>query len=169
MKLHTFAAVTGALVMSGLAVAQTPAPTPRTPSTDGTAVPPATSTPTPPAARTATPAASPTAPVSGSVTFVQVQRPSEWLTSKTVGSSVYNSANEKIGTISDIVVEGSSVQAIVVGVGGFLGMGEKHVAVDPKSIKMSPDERGNPKVLLDATKEQLTSAPAYTFHKPSAG
>jgi hypothetical protein len=165
MKLHTLAAVTGALVMSGLAVAQTPTPTPRTPSTDGTSVPPATSTPTPPSARTATPAPS-TAGMSN-VTFVQVQRPSEWLASKTVGSSVYNSANEKIGTISDLVVEGSAVQAVVVGVGGFLGMGEKHVAVDPKSIRMSPDERGNPKVILDATKEQLTSAPAYTFHKPS--
>ena len=86
------------------------------------------------------------------IAFVQVQRPSELLASKAVGSSVYNSTNEKIGAVSDIVVEGATVQAIVVGVGGFLGLGEKYVAVDPKSIRMTTDERGNPKIILDATK-----------------
>ena len=51
----------------------------------------------------------------------------------------------------------------VVGVGGFLGMGEKNVAVPYHSIKMNRDKDGKLTAMIDSTKEALKSAPTYKF------
>src|SRR5271165_1614454 len=56
------------------------------------------------------------------------------LTSKVVGIEVYNSANQDVGTIKDVAFNTSGVKAYILGVGGFIGMGEHHVAVRPSSI-----------------------------------
>lgn len=54
----------------------------------------------------------------------------EWRASKLVGVNVYNNSNEKIGDINDIILDSSGrVANVVIGVGGFLGMGEHNVAV----------------------------------------
>ena len=53
----------------------------------------------------------------------------QWRASKLVGVNVYNEANEKIGDISDVILDKSGkVENVVLGVGGFLGMGEHYVA-----------------------------------------
>ena len=60
----------------------------------------------------------------------------QWRTSKLVGVDVYNNANEKIGDINEILLEPSGkVAGFVIGVGGFLGMGEHDVLVKPDQIK----------------------------------
>jgi ribosomal 30S subunit maturation factor RimM len=57
-------------------------------------------------------------------------REGEWRASKLVGVNVYNEANEKIGDISEIILDNSGkVANVILGVGGFLGMGEHYVAV----------------------------------------
>ena len=62
----------------------------------------------------------------------------EWRASKLVGVNVYNEANEKIGDISDIILDKSGkVGNVVLGVGGFLGMGEHYVAVAYDKLKWS--------------------------------
>lgn len=61
-----------------------------------------------------------------------------WRASKVVGLSVYNDKNEKIGAIDDLLMDkGGAIKAAVIGVGGFLGMGEHLVAVSFDKMKFS--------------------------------
>jgi sporulation protein YlmC with PRC-barrel domain len=61
---------------------------------------------------------------------------SSWRASKIVGLSVYNDNNESLGTINDVLVDRSgNTKAVVLGVGGFLGVGEHLVAVPFEKIK----------------------------------
>ncbi len=50
---------------------------------------------------------------------------------------------------------------MVVGVGGFLGIGEKNVAVNYDALKISTDENGDRKFVLDATSDELAAAPEF--------
>jgi sporulation protein YlmC with PRC-barrel domain len=60
------------------------------------------------------------------VEFIDKQQPSNWMTSALIGRSVMNSAGEILGDIEDIIIdEQGQVVAVVIGVGGFLGIGEK--------------------------------------------
>jgi sporulation protein YlmC with PRC-barrel domain len=62
----------------------------------------------------------------------------DWRASKMVGLSVYNDSNEKIGSINDLLMDKSgNIKAAVIGVGGFLGMGEHLVAVSFEQVKFS--------------------------------
>jgi sporulation protein YlmC with PRC-barrel domain len=59
-----------------------------------------------------------------------------WRASKLVGLSVYNDNNESLGSINDLLMEkNGSIKAVVLGVGGFLGVGEHLVAVPFDKIK----------------------------------
>jgi sporulation protein YlmC with PRC-barrel domain len=88
---------------------------------------------------TAPPATSTTAPASGAMStgnWMTQEQPGQWRASKLDGLNVYNQNNEKIGDISELIVDSSgTVQAVVVGVGGFLGMGERDVAIPFDQIK----------------------------------
>src|SRR5437764_1174858 len=60
----------------------------------------------------------------------------EWRASKVVGLSVYNNNNESIGSINDLLTDKSgNIKAVVIGVGGFLGIGEHLVAVPLDKVK----------------------------------
>jgi sporulation protein YlmC with PRC-barrel domain len=60
----------------------------------------------------------------------------DWRASKMVGLSVYNDKNESVGSINDLLTDKSgSIKAVVIGVGGFLGVGEHLVAVAFDKIK----------------------------------
>ena len=59
-----------------------------------------------------------------------------WRSSKMIGVAIYNEQNERLGDINEILLDGSGkVLGYVVGVGGFLGMGEHDVFVEPTKIK----------------------------------
>lgn len=59
-----------------------------------------------------------------------------WRASKVVGLDVYNSSNESLGSINDLLTDQSgNIKAVVLGVGGFLGVGEHLVAVPYDKIK----------------------------------
>jgi len=76
---------------------------------------------------------------------------------------VYDQSNTKIGEVMDILLDKSGqVNTVIVGVGGFLGAGEKDVAVNFNSIKQSTK---NDKVYLtmDTTKDALKSAPGFKY------
>jgi hypothetical protein len=67
---------------------------------------------------------------------VQTQSSSEWRTSKVVGLYVYNDANERLGSINDLLTDSSGkIAKAVIGVGGFLGIGESDVAVNFDQLK----------------------------------
>jgi sporulation protein YlmC with PRC-barrel domain len=60
----------------------------------------------------------------------------EWRSSKVIGVNVYNEANEKLGEIEEIIIDKSGrVTNVILGVGGFLGMGEHYVAVDMSKLR----------------------------------
>ena len=61
-----------------------------------------------------------------------------WQGSKVIGLNVYNDQNEKIGSIKELMLDKSgNIASAVIGVGGFLGMGERDVAVKFSEIKWS--------------------------------
>lgn len=74
------------------------------------------------------------APAAASTTITTAS--GEWRTSKMDGLKVYNDANENIGSINDLLMDKSgNVKIAVIGVGGFLGMGEHLVAVPYDKLK----------------------------------
>jgi hypothetical protein len=64
-----------------------------------------------------------------------------WRASQLEGVDIYNNNNEKIGDVSDVLVDQSGkVEAVVIGVGGFLGIGERNVAVPFNALKFEMTE-----------------------------
>ena len=81
-------------------------------------------------------------------------------TSKVVGSTVVNEANETVGTIDDLIVTPSEkVPFAVLSVGGFLGIGTKYVVVPFSSLEVN-DKR---MMLRGATKDSLKSLPEFKY------
>jgi sporulation protein YlmC with PRC-barrel domain len=77
-----------------------------------------------------------------------------WRGSKLAGVDVYNDANEKIGAINDVILDRSGkVTNVIVGVGGFLGLGEHYVAIPYDKFKWVDQP-------VTATTTSTTSAPA---------
>src|SRR3954462_7651462 len=58
----------------------------------------------------------------------------EMFSSKLKGLNVTNQKDETVGEISDIAMKGSQIEALILSVGGFLGVGEHYVAVSPSSV-----------------------------------
>ena len=104
-------AVLGTALIGGAAFAQT-ATTPASPNT----------------------AASP--PASSSSAMNAISLKDNWRASKLVGLAVYNDSNEKLGDISEILVDKSGkINAVVIGIGGFLGVGQHDIAVSFDKLK----------------------------------
>ena len=60
----------------------------------------------------------------------------QWRASKLVGLNVYNDQNEKLGDISEILLDKSGkVEGVIIGVGGFLGMGPRDIKVELSKLK----------------------------------
>ncbi|MDB5565992.1 MAG: photosystem reaction center subunit [Tardiphaga sp.] len=82
------------------------------------------------------PATTTTAPAAAPVTASDSAYNGNWRASKVVGLSVYNDANEALGSINDLLTDkAGNIKAVVIGVGGFLGVGEHLVAVSYDKIK----------------------------------
>lgn len=82
------------------------------------------------------PASAQTATSKATDNAVSAHKEGEWRASKLVGVDVYNEANEKIGDINEIILDKSGKAAnVILGVGGFLGMGEHYVAVAYDKLK----------------------------------
>ena len=72
--------------------------------------------------------------------------------SKLIGSAVYDPSDQKIGTIDELVLNpDGKVADVVLGVGGFLGAGEKHVAVAMADLKRGKNDH----FVLNTTKDAL--------------
>jgi sporulation protein YlmC with PRC-barrel domain len=82
--------------------------------------------------------------------------------SKLIGSKVYK-GDTSIGSIEDVLVNlnDARVSAVILSVGGFLGMGDKLVAIPVSQLKVGSEA----KFATDLTKEQLARAPAFDFGK----
>jgi hypothetical protein len=103
------------------------------------------------------------APANPSAGFV-VQQPNDRLASRIVGLNIQNPANETIGEIYDVVLtDTGAIKAYIVSVGGFLGMGTRYVAIDPKAVALRRDGDTSWKATMNATKDQLKAAPEYKW------
>src|SRR5262245_12877077 len=83
-----------------------------------------------------------------------------------LGKAVYNDDKKKIGTITDLVIApDTSVAYVVIGAGGFVGLGRHNVAVQTASLHYEDGKF----VLPGATKESLKAAPKLEYPKKSRG
>ncbi|MDZ4842806.1 MAG: PRC-barrel domain-containing protein [Hyphomicrobium aestuarii] len=91
-------------------------------------------------------------------------KPYEYRVAKMLGTQVTNGANETIGDINDVVVDkDGKVAAVIIGVGGFLGMGERNVAVTFSALQLSRDTGGAVVVKVNTTKDALKTAPEWKW------
>jgi sporulation protein YlmC with PRC-barrel domain len=99
---------------------------------------------------------------------ITAQKPDEWLATRLRGTSVLGSDGVKIGSVDDILIDRSgSIKALVIGVGGFLGIGAKDVAIPFKQFQVVAGTEGKADVLtLSMTKDQLTDAEDFKPYEP---
>jgi sporulation protein YlmC with PRC-barrel domain len=174
---QTLTAAALATVLAAPAYAQSSAPSAQPP-TSAQSAPPAPAEKTAPPMNTpaakpdkAAPdktAASDTSGGKKQAGFVQQQDSSEWRSSKLVGTSVYGPDNKSIGSIDDLILDQKGdIKAVVIGVGGFLGVGQKDVAVpfDALQIQRKQNSSSIDKVMVTYTKEQLTNAPNFAYYQ----
>jgi sporulation protein YlmC with PRC-barrel domain len=113
--------------------------------------------------------------------FVSAQHSDQLTFSKFKGTDVIGPDNAHVGDVSDILFEkNGKVIALIVGVGGFLGIGEKNVAIDMNSFEVMPADAGVTNAVRagtdDPTKiklkvlwtiDQLKAAPDFEYYKPT--
>lgn len=87
-------------------------------------------------AQTTAPASPSPAPATSASADQMNLKGSNWRASKLVGLAVYNDSNEKLGDISEILVDKTGkINAVIIGVGGFLGVGQHDIAVSFDKLK----------------------------------
>lgn len=102
----------------------------------------------------------------------------QWRASKVIGVNVYNQQNEKLGEINELIVDSSGrVAGAVIGVGGFLGMGEHDIMVPLDRLRFS-NEAGKTttgasssdskqwypdRAVMNATKDQLKEMKQFKY------
>ena len=134
--------------------AQAPAADPAAPATDTTAQ---------------APAVEPAAPATDATTTAAIDKSTltqmpatELKAEELVGTTVYGANDENIGEIGDIVLtQDGKVDAVILDVGGFLGVGEKPVAVGFDNLAFMADKDGKNYLYTNFSKEQLDKQPAY--------
>jgi sporulation protein YlmC with PRC-barrel domain len=93
--------------------------------------------------------------------FKTEQASDEWRIANYVGQPIVNASGEKIGDINDVLFDRTGkITTVVIGVGGFLGLGEKRVALPFEAITYSEAD-GKRQIMVPLTKEALQAAPAF--------
>jgi hypothetical protein len=123
-----------------------------------------------------------------SAKFIPAQSPDQWVFSKFKGTDVIGPDNAQVGNINDMLFDkNGKIVGLIVGVGGFLGIGEKNVAIDMSAFQPVPVDTGSSsgaggnsaitnrnddptvvKLKVSWTKEQLKNAPDFQYYKPPA-
>ena len=84
-----------------------------------------------------------------------------------LGRQVLSSAGEDMGRVVDIVVDrNGQVRAAVIDFGGFLGVGNRKVAIDWNALHFAPTGSRDDRITLDLTREQVKAAPEYRDGAP---
>ena len=104
-----------------------------------------------------------------------MQQGNQWRGSQLIGLDVYNNSDENIGDINDVILgKDGKVELIVVGVGGWLGIGEHSVALPWEQVKFSDTPRKGDNAnteagekpdhaMVNMTKDQLKNMPAFKY------
>lgn len=90
----------------------------------------------------------------------------EMFSSKLKGLNITNQKDETVGEISDLAFKNDKIEAMILSVGGFLGVGEHYVAVSPSSVNVKYDTKNNKWLAtMNTTKEALKAAPEFKYPK----
>jgi sporulation protein YlmC with PRC-barrel domain len=106
------------------------------------------------------------------------QQAGDYMADDIIGTKVRNAQDESIGSVSDLVIDKSGqVKVVIVSVGGFLGIGDKHVAVPWNQLEVRADASGagsmgattggtaaasrDPVLVVNMTKDELKAAPEF--------
>jgi hypothetical protein len=122
--------------------------------------------------------------------FVAAQSTDQWVFSKFKGTDVVGPDSAQIGSVNDLLFDrNGKILAFIVGVGGFLGIGEKSVAIDMSAFQVIPADTAttgaggnaggnsavsgnndptNVKLKVSWTKDQLKNAPDFQYYRPPA-
>ena len=122
----------------------------------------------------------------GPASYLDAAGPNDILASKLIGMRVYAVEADvdaskaypaearkdwaDVGEVNDVVLDwDGSIKAVVLGVGGFLGIGEKNVAIEMASLRKvrESDDASDWFLVVNSSKEMLTNAPAYTANAKS--
>ena len=135
-------------------------------------------------AQSTTEPARPNPPMASPASAPTVQQSGQWRGSKLVGLDVYNAANEKIGDITELVTDkNGKIAIVVIGVGGFLGMGQHDVGLAWEQVRFESQPRTGststtgastaasaniPRdypdhAVVNMTKDQLKGLPAFKY------
>jgi PRC-barrel domain len=116
--------------------------------------------------------------------FIASQSTDQWVFSKFKGTDVLGPDNVHIGSVNDMLFDkNGKILGLIVGVGGFLGIGEKNVAIEMSSFQPVPPDTGSSsgggsaitsrsddptmtKLKVTWTKDQLKDAPEFQYYKP---
>jgi sporulation protein YlmC with PRC-barrel domain len=171
-KLMVTTAASALLIGAAAAQSTSPAPAPKPASP-----PPAATAPAPEAQKAPeqkAPEMTQKAPAAkaGEATFVNSQKPDQFLFSSFKGTNVVGGDNEKIGDVSDILFDKmGKIEAYVISVGGFLGIGSKSVALAPSAFEVVPGDKSkneSDKLKLTMNKEQLQKAASFEPYREPA-
>jgi hypothetical protein len=123
------------------------------------------------------------ATVASGAKFIPSQGADQWVFTKFRGTDVVGPDNASIGSVNDLLFDATGkIIGVVIGVGGFLGIGTKNVAIDMSAFNVVPAESAskdnaptgsandptNVKLKLAWTKDQLKDAPDFLYYKPPA-
>jgi sporulation protein YlmC with PRC-barrel domain len=98
-------------------------------------------------------------PITG--TFLSVQASNQWLATQLIGITVVDAGGEKIGSIDDLVIDQSgAIQAVIIGVGGFLGIGAKDIAVSLQTMTIVRDSNGD-RASVKLSRQEIERAPSF--------
>jgi sporulation protein YlmC with PRC-barrel domain len=96
------------------------------------------------------------------VRFVTEQPANEWLARIFIGQAVHNTTGETVGDVNDLVFDRQGrISTVVIGVGGFLGMGEKNVGVPFGALTFNVGKSGERIINVALSKHDLTLAPEF--------
>jgi hypothetical protein len=103
--------------------------------------------------------------------FITQQQQNQWRASKLIGVNVYGSDNERIGDVNEVLVDRQgNADAVVVGVGGFLGIGEKNVALPFNAFEWQmEDTRRTASTSGSGSSSSGSSAPRSTSSTANSG
>jgi len=101
--------------------------------------------------------------------FVEKQSAGDWAAYRLVGTDVLNNQAERIGKVSEVLLDAKGqATTVVIGVGGTLGIPEKTVAVSYADIKIGDVVQSRRVVVLDASTDALKAAPAFKVADPGS-
>ena len=159
-------ALSGAMAQSNPST-QTPSASPTPPSTQSSTPSSASSNMSKSSSDMSKSASSTTGQSTSGAKFVTSQSSDQWLASKFKGTDVVGTDDKKIGDVSDILFDKSGkIEAFIISVGGFLGVGSKDVAIAPQEFQVEKGTNGSSdKLKLAMTKDELKQAQNFEPYK----